>query len=68
MQLLDEWAEERAKAMLVEWFLAHGNELMGAITTPARVTEIKPLAEPAKPGPIRALDLRESLRRLVDSA
>jgi hypothetical protein len=67
-ELLNLWAESRATAMLLQWFLAHGDELMGSVTRPLTVTEIKPLEGPGKPGPIRATDLRESLRSLLDSA
>ena len=67
-ELLNMWAELRAQAMLLQWFLAHGDELMGSVTKPAQVTEIKRLLAPEKPGPMSADELRESLRNLLNSA
>lgn len=66
--LLDRWAEKRAEALLVEWFLNHGEELMARVTRSETITEIQRLAEPEKPGPQRLEDFRESLRNLLESA
>lgn len=68
VELLDKWAETRAELLLLEWFLAHGNKLMAAVTQSPRVTELAPLLLPAKPGPISATELREGLVRLLNSA
>lgn len=62
--LLEEWAEERALALLFEWFLKHGAEIAGRLASSPAVIELPT----GKPGPIRAVELRESLRRLLESA
>jgi len=61
--LLDEWAAEQALALLFEWFLQHGPELMSLVTSPPTVAS----NVPGKPGPMRAPDLREALRKLLES-
>lgn len=68
VELLDEWAERRAEALLFEWFLTHGNELMAAVTMPSTITTIEPMRLPSAPGPISALELRERLQCLLNSA
>lgn len=68
VELFEKWAERRAQAMLLRWFLEHGNELMGSVTRSATVTEIKRLPAEKKPSPISAGDFRETLRTLVNSA
>jgi hypothetical protein len=68
IELMDSWAEKRAEALLVEWFLKHGPELMALVTRSETITELQRLAEPEKPGPQRLEDFRESLRNLLESA
>jgi hypothetical protein len=64
-ELLEAWAQARAEALLAEWFLKHGAELVARIASkPAEVTEIK---LPTKPGP-QSVNLRETLRKLLESA
>jgi hypothetical protein len=70
-ELLDAWAEKRAEAMLLSWFLERGEELagsLGSMTRSPRVTEIQRLVPAEKPGPQKSLDFRETLRSLVESA
>lgn len=61
-ELLGEWAEEQAQAILFEWFLVHGSELM------ARATNAATAPGPGKPGPMRPAEFRESLKKLLESA
>jgi hypothetical protein len=68
IELLDKWAEREAEALLLEWFLKHGEELMGSLTRSPKVTEITRLKNAEKPTPITAVELRETLRTLVNSA
>lgn len=69
MEVFEEWATARAEAMLVGWFLDHGAEVMGtAVAKSLKVTEITRLESGSKPGPERAVDIRESLRNLLESA
>lgn len=67
-ELLDMWAERRAEILLIRWFLKHGDELMAAITASPRVTEMKTVSLPPKPGPVSASDFRKTLQTLVESA
>lgn len=66
-ELLEQWAEEQGRAMLFEWFLVHGSELMGRVTNPATAGEAT-VPGPGKPGPMRATNFRESLKKLLESA
>jgi hypothetical protein len=70
MELLEKWSTVRAEALLLSWFLDHGDEVVGSATVAnsPNVTEIKRPDTPEKPGPHRAVDLRRELRRLLDSA
>ena len=64
IELLDSWAERQAEAMVLEWFLKHGAELVGSVTRTVTVTELQRLSDPAE----TSEDFRESLRKLVKSA
>jgi predicted oxidoreductase len=66
-QMLEKWAESQAEAMLLAWFLKHGEELAGLLAS-SKVTEIKPLNEARKPGPVSAVDFRDRLKNLLESA
>lgn len=68
VELLEKWAERRAEALLLRWFLRHGDALMGSLTRPPKVTEIERLVSEGKPEPISAARFRETLRTLVNSA
>jgi hypothetical protein len=68
MELLDAWAERRAEALLLSWFLTHGEALAGSLTAPLKVTEIKHPVPGDKPGPKSAVEFRETLRGLLNSA
>lgn len=70
MELLEKWSLAQADAMLISWFLEHGDEVVGSatVTNSPKVTEIKRLTTPDKPGPQRADDFRKILRKLIDSA
>lgn len=68
LQFLDQWAEREAEALLLEWFLKHGEELMGSLTRSPKVTEITRLRAAEKPEPITAGELRETLKTLLNSA
>ena|SRR5690348_13549983 len=62
-KLLDECVQEEALGLLFQWFLLRGNELMARVTTsPTVVSNVS-----GKPGPMRAPDLREALRKLLES-
>lgn len=67
LELLEKWAERRAEAMLLRWFLDHGDELVGSLTG-SPITEIKRMPAGEKPGPISATAFRETLRNLLNSA
>ena len=66
-QMLEKWAESRAEAMLLAWFLQHSEELVSLLTA-SKVTEINPPSEARKPGPISAVDFRDRLRNILESA
>ncbi len=61
IELLDKWAERRAEAMLLEWFLKHGDALMAAVAKSPKVTEIERLPDSLE-------EFRETLRNLLKSA
>ena len=63
-EILDEWVQEEAVALLFKWFLRHGDEIAALLTAPPTL----PALPEAKPGPERAGDLREKLKRLLESA
>jgi hypothetical protein len=61
VELLEKWAERRAEALLLEWFLKHGDALMAAVASSSKVTEIKRLPDSPE-------EFRETLRNLLESA
>src|ERR1700733_13885045 len=67
IELLDKWAERQAEATLLAWFLEHGEELMAALAA-SPVTEIQPASLPRKPGPMKAIDFRDRLKNILESA
>lgn len=52
IELLDKWVEKEAEAMLLQWFLEHGEALAGSLVRPELMRE----------------DFRESLKSLLKSA
>lgn len=62
-EILDEWVQEEAVALLFKWFLRHGDEIAALLTSPPT---LKALSE-SKPGPQTAEDFREGLKRLLKS-
>lgn len=66
VELLEAWAEGRAEALLLEWFLKHKKELMATLTLSPSVGGQLP-ALPAKTGTLSPEEFRESLKCLVES-
>lgn len=66
VDLLEAWAERRAEALLLEWFLSHGKELMATLTLSSRVAGTLPEL-PERIGPLSPEEFRASLKCLVDS-
>ena len=54
-KLIEDWIDRRAEARLLEWFMEHGDELSAGLNAP----EVQP---------VTSKELRDSLRRLLNSA
>lgn len=68
LELLDLLVECQAEVLLLEWFMEHGNALMGSVTASATVTQMELPELPEKPSPMSATELRANLERLLESA